>query len=311
MSENLRAQLRDKYGADAFDAGVKIQGKAFEKRLAQRDALDQHFTQAWLDYQIKGLSRRPALDTRTRLLVLIGQYTMAKSQSLLGDTVRAAIAAQVPVREITEIILQCQVYGGLVTIDPAIETFYKIAEEFNLLPELKKSQLPLDGTAGKRNRTEEEKKWHKDDVADPRTKPLIDKHGWLGVSTGLVMRPRHHINILHWIDVMDSEFAGMWEKFCYGEMYTRGIVDNKTRLLCMIGDCLAVGEAVQSKGHMRGAMRQGASPREVMEIIFQTSANFGMPGAWHALENFIEIMAEDGRLGEIGNPPMRVESYSK
>jgi len=311
MSEDLRAQLRDKYGADAFDAGVKIQGKAFEKRLAQRDALDQHFTQAWLDYQINGLSRRPALDTRTRLLVLIGQYTMAKSQPLLGDTVRAAIAAKVPVREITEIILQCQVYGGLVTIDPAIETFYKIAEELNLLLELKKSQLPLDGTASKRNRDEEEKKWHKDDVADPRTKPLIDKHGWLGVSTGLVMRPRHHINILHWIDVMDSEFAGMWEKFCYGEMYTRGIVDNKTRLLCMIGDCLAVGEAVQSKGHMRGAMRQGASPREVMEIIFQTSANFGMPGAWHALENFIEIMAEDGRLGEIGNPPMRVESYSK
>ena len=110
---------------------------------------------------------------------------------------------------------------------------------------------------------------------------------------------------------MDSEFAGMWEKFCYGEMYTRGIVDNKTRLLCMIGDCLAVGEAVQSKGHMRGAMRQGASPREVMEVIFQTSANFGMPHAWNALENFLEIMAQDGRLDEIGNPPMKVESYSK
>ena len=39
--------------------------------------------------------------------------------------------------------------------------------------------------------------------------------------------------------------------------------------------------------------------------------NFGMPPAWHALENFIEIMNEDGRLDEIGNPPMRVESYAK
>jgi len=25
----------------------------------------------------------------------------------------------------------------------------------------------------------------------------------------------------------------------------------------------------------------------------------------HALENFVEIMAEDGRLAEIGNPPAR------
>lgn len=307
MSDDLRA----KYGAEAFDSGIKIQGKGFEKRLSQRDAIDQHFTRAWLDYQIKGLSRRPALDTRTRFLVLIGQYTMAKAQPLLDETVRAALAAKVPVREIAEIILQCLVYGGHVTVDPALQTFHAIAGELNLLPELKKSQLPLDGNDRKRNRAEEQKKWHKDDLADPRTQPLIEKHGWLAVGQGLTMRPRHHINILNWIDIMDSDFAGLWVKFCYGDMYSRGIVDNKTRLLCMIGDCLAVGEATQSKGHMRGAMRQGASPREVMEVIFQTSANFGMPGAWHALENFIEIMAEDGRLGEIGNPPLKVESYSK
>lgn len=307
MSEDLRA----KYGADAFETGIKMQGSGFEKRVALRDDIDQHFTRVWLDYQITGLSRRPALDARTRFLVLIGQYTMAKSQRLLEDTVRAALAAKVAVTEIAEIILQCQVYGGLVTVDPAIETFHKIVESLGLLPELKKSQLPLDGTASKRNRAAEEKTWHKDDVADPRTKPLIDKHGWLAVGRGLTMRPHHHINILDWIDQMDSGFAGLWVKFCYGEMYARGIVDDKTRLLCMIGDCLAVGEATNSKGHMRGAMRQGASPREVMEIIFQTSANFGMPPAWHALENFIEIMAQDGRLGEIGNPPMRVESYAK
>ncbi len=311
MSDEHRDHLRAKYGAKAFDAGIKFQGDAFEKRLAQRDAIDQHFTRAWLDYQIKGLFSRPALDTRTRLLVLTGQYTMAKAQPLLEETVRAAIAARVPVREIAEIILQCLVYGGHVTVDPAIRTFHKIAEELNLLPELKSTQLPLDGTAGTRIRAEEEKLWHKDDIADPRTRPLIDKHGWLAVSTGLTMRPRHHINILDWIDRMDSEFAGLWVRFCYADMYTRGMVDNKTRLLCMVGDCLAVGESTNARGHMRGAMRQGASPREVMEIVFMTSSNFGMPPAWHALENFIEIMAEDGRLGEIGNPPMRVESYAK
>ena len=32
MSDDLSA----KYGADAFEAGIKIQGKAFENRLAQR-----------------------------------------------------------------------------------------------------------------------------------------------------------------------------------------------------------------------------------------------------------------------------------
>lgn len=307
MSKALRA----KYGAEAYNAGIRLQNKGFLKRLAQRDAIDQHFTRAWLDYQIKGLGQRPALDTRTRLLVLIGQYTMAKSQKHLDETVRAALAAKVDVRHIAEIILQCIVYGGHVTVDPAVDTLYKIAKEKKLLSQLKKTQLPLDGTDRKRNRAAEEKKWHKDDVADPRLQPLIAKHGWQGLSTGLIMRPHHHLNILNWVDVMDSHFAGLWENFCYRDMYSRGMIDNKTRLLCMVGDCLAVGESTNARGHMRGAMRQGATPREVMEVIFMTSANFGMPPAWHALENFLQILKEDGRLAEVGNPPLKVESYAK
>ena len=51
---------------------------------------------------------------------------------------------------------------------------------------------------------------------------------------------------------MDPQLADLWVKFCYGAMYSRGIVDDKTRLLCMIGDCLAVGEETQARGHMRG-----------------------------------------------------------
>jgi alkylhydroperoxidase/carboxymuconolactone decarboxylase family protein YurZ len=100
------SDLRSKYGAAAFDAGLKLQPRTFEARVAQRDSLDQHFTRLWLDFAIQGLGCRPALDTRTRLLVLIGQYTMAKSHPALEDTVRAALAGGVPVREILEIILQ-------------------------------------------------------------------------------------------------------------------------------------------------------------------------------------------------------------
>lgn len=305
------SDLRAKYGAGAFDAGLKIQPQTFARRLAQRDRLDQHFTQLWLDFAISGMSRRPALDTRTRLLVLTGQYTMAKSHAALEDTVRAALAAGVKPREILEIILQCAVYGGHTTVDPAIELFHRLAEELGLLEELRASQLPPDGRDRTRSRDAERLTWHPDDVADPRCAGLMQRHGWRAVGRGLTLRPRHHLNVLAWLDTMDPEFAGLWVKFCYQGMYSRSIVDDKTRLLCMIGDCLAVGEGTQARGHMRGAMRNGASPREVMEVILQTCVNFGMPTMLHALENFVEIMTEDGRLAEIGNPPRRVETYAK
>jgi alkylhydroperoxidase/carboxymuconolactone decarboxylase family protein YurZ len=307
----MAESLKSKYGATAFEAGHTLQGGSFERRVEQRDSLDQHYTKAWMDFAIQGLSRRPALDTRTRLLVLTGQYTMARSHKPLEETIRAALAAQVPAREILEIILQCTVYGGHTVADPAIEIFHRIAEEQGLLDELKASQLPLDGTDRQRVYEEERKTWHPEDVADPRFKDLTERHGWLAVGRGLSLRPRHHLNILSWLDTIDPEFCDLWVKFCYGAMYSRGVVDDKTRLLCMIGDCLAVGEETQARGHMRGALRKGAHPREIMEVCFQTAVNFGMPPMLKALEVFVELMAEDGRLAEIGNPPVRVETYGK
>ena len=307
----MQDDLRAKYGADAIEAGNALQPKGFAKRLAERDSIDQHFTRLWLEFAIKGLGRRPALDMRTRLLVLTGQYTMAKSHAALEDTIVAALNAKVPIREIAEVILQCIVYGGHTTVDPAIQVLHRVAAESGLLEALKKSQLPLDGRDRTRSLEQECKSWHPEDVADPRGTALMEKHGWLAVGRGLTMRPRHHLNILAWLDTIDSEFAGLWVRFCYGGMYSRFMLDDKTRLLCMVGDCLAVNEETNARGHMRGALRQGATAREVLEVIFLTSANFGMPPMLKALEVFVELMHADGRLSEIGNPPVRVESFGR
>ncbi len=190
--------------------------------------------------------------------MLVGQYTMARSQRALDETVRAALDAKVTAREVLEIILQCAVYGGHTVVDPAIEIFHRVAKERGLLEELERTQLPLDGNDRKRSYEEESKTWHPDDVADPRFTDLMERHGWLAVGRGLTLRPRHHLNILSWLDTHGPAVRDLWVKFCYGAMYSRGIVDDKTRLLCMIGDCLAVGEETQARGHMRGALRQGA-----------------------------------------------------
>ena len=301
MADDLRA----KYGDLAYDSGLKQQSKAFERRLAERDALDQHFTKLWLDFAVTGMGRRQVLDTRTRLLVLTGQYTMSKSHEMLEETIQAAINAGVKAREILEIILQGAIYGGQVAVDPAIRIFYRFAKENGLLEALRASQLPMDGTASQRNYEEELKKWHPGDLADPRCEPLLKRHGWLAVGTGLRLRPKHHLNTLGWQDALDPEWAGLWVRYIYGGMYTRGIIDDRTRLLCMVGNCVAVNEAVQGRAHMKGAMRAGAKPREVLEVILQSAVNFGQPGMLHSLKIFVELMAKEGRLAEIGDPPQR------
>ena len=295
---------RSKYGARAFDAGLKVQPRMFEKRVAQLDSLDQHFTKLWLDYAMTTMER-PQLDLRTRLLILIGQYTMRQCYEALDDAVRAALAAKVKPQEVLEIILQCVVYGGFAIAEPAIRVFHGVAEELGLLASLRKAQLPLDGNDSRRSLEEERKTWHRDDAADPRREALMQRHGWLGVSRGMMLRPKHHLNTLAWRDALDPGYANLWETFTYQGMYSRGLIDDKTRLLCMVGDCVAVNEMTEGRSHMRGALRAGASPREVMEVINQSAIFFGMPSMTKALKTFVEVVTEEGRLAEIGNPPQR------
>jgi alkylhydroperoxidase/carboxymuconolactone decarboxylase family protein YurZ len=304
MTDDLRA----KYGDDAYDEGLKQQPRTFERRIAERDDLDQHFTKLWLDFVITGMGRRQVLDTRTRLLVLTGQFTMSKSWEMLEDNIYAAIAANVNPREVLEIILQCAIYGGQTTADPAIRIFHRVAKEKGLLESLRKSQKPMDNNDSQRSFEAERKTWHPDDLADPRYEGLMKRHGWQAVGRGLTLRPKHHLNTLGWQDALDPEWAGLWVRYIYGGMYSRLIVDDKTRLLCMVGNCAAIGEAVQGKAHMKGAMRNGASPREVMEVILQTAVWFGQPTMLHSLKIFVEIIAQQGRLAEIGNPPMREDT---
>src|SRR5215468_8603018 len=186
-------QLRSRYGANAIDNGPQLQPQTFEQRLAEYDSLDQHYTKLWLDFAINGLYQRPALDKRTRFLVLIGQFTMAKSLADVEENVRAALAAQVPARDILEIILQCTVYGGHVTAAPAIHLFHRVATELGLIEGLKATSLPPDGRDRTRSHDEERKTWHPDDVADPRFEHLMKRYGWLAAGRGLTLRPRHHI----------------------------------------------------------------------------------------------------------------------
>ena len=300
-------QLKKKYGEHAIENGLRLQPASFERKLALRDSLDQHFTKAWVDFVINGFGDRKALDDRTRFLVLVGQFTMVKAQPALEDAIRAALAVPVPPREVLEIILQCAIYGGNTVVDPALEIFAKVADDLGIRDELRKGQLPLDGHNPTRKLDEEQKTWHPDDLADPRGEKLMAKHDWRGISTGLRLRPKHHLNILDYLDAMDENFADNWVNFCYRAMYSRWIVDDKTRLLCMVGDCMAVGETTQARAHMRGSMRVGAKPCEVMEVVLQSCQNFGMPTMLRGLGVFVKIMTEDGRLDEIGNPKGAVE----
>lgn len=303
MDKERLSALKAKYGSEAIERGMQLEPERFLRKLELRDAFDPHYAKLWLDYGYGGLQRRTVLDERTRLLVLVGQFAMRKNQPALGDAIRAALEHPVPAREVLEVVIQCQLYGGIDVVDEALETFALVAGERGLQGAGIADRLPVDGRDSERSLETERAQWDAVDAGDPRLGPLLDRHGWRGLSVGLRLRPRHHLNIVEYFNALDPDFTSIWLDFTYRGFYGRRLLDDRTRLLCMVGDCVALGEEVQGRSHMAGAMRAGAKPREILEIIFLSSFYFGQPAKVNFLRVFVELMADQGRLAEVGNPP--------
>ena len=238
------SDLRNKYGGSTFDAGVKMQSRTFEQRVAEYDSLDQHFTKCWLDFAITGMYQRPALDTRTRLLVLVGQYTMAGAMAR-EDTGRAAIAAKSRQRILEN--YYTAYFGG--TRAPITQSrVLSCPKELKMMDE---SRLAItdSGTDAKR-KYEREQDWNR---RRRRSRFVLKERPVARGRARDCIASQNHLNVLScWS--LDTHFAGLWVSLAT-RLYTRGIVDDKTRLLCMVGDCLAMHEETQARAHMRGSLR--------------------------------------------------------
>jgi alkylhydroperoxidase/carboxymuconolactone decarboxylase family protein YurZ len=242
-------RLAAKYGRDLLDHPPLLTGERFVEKLAERDLVDQHFARISLEFA-SGVSRRPALDERSRYLAQIGQFAVSRSHGHLADALRGAIRSGVPARET------------------------------------------------------ERRSWPAGLADDPRLPGLIETYGWLGISTGLRYRGKTHLDILEGMDREDPEFARLWLDFTYQGMYSRWVLDDKTRLLCTTADCLALGAAAaaSARDHMQEALHFGNSPQELLDLVHMSGVLFGFPGMTAGRKALMSILEEEGRLGEIGEP---------
>ena len=76
-------------------------------------------------------------------------------------------------------------------------------------------------------------------------------------------------------------------------------MDDRTRLLVMVGICLALNEPVQLANHIRGAMLLGAKASEVLEVVVHSTAYCGMPTTVLVGQQVEKIAKELGREAEL------------
>lgn len=97
-------------------------------------------------------------------------------------------------------------------------------------------------------------------------------------------------------DDFNRDFLRLVTQYCWGEVWTRSVLTNKQRSLnnlCMIA---ALNRAHEFELHVRGALRNGCTPDEIRDTLFQVAIYAGIPAGVEAFRIARKVLREEGLL---------------
>ena len=99
---------------------------------------------------------------------------------------------------------------------------------------------------------------------------------------------------------VEAAFAGMTPftepiqqhitRKAWGDVWQRGGLDLKTRSLVTVAMLTALGRQNELKGHVRGALNNGATSAEIQEVLLHASIYCGLPAAVEAFRTAAEVI---------------------
>jgi|SRR4030042_2300338 4-carboxymuconolactone decarboxylase len=81
-------------------------------------------------------------------------------------------------------------------------------------------------------------------------------------------------------------------EYCWGEIWTRPGLDRKTRSLLNLAMFTALNRPHEIRLHVRGALNNGLTKEELMEVFLQSAVYCGVPAALDAMRVAKEVFAE-------------------
>ena len=76
----------------------------------------------------------------------------------------------------------------------------------------------------------------------------------------------------------------------WGDVWQRPGLDLKTRSLITVALLTALGKQHELKGHVRGALNNGATAEEISEVLLHASIYCGVPAAVEAYRSAAEVV---------------------
>lgn len=82
----------------------------------------------------------------------------------------------------------------------------------------------------------------------------------------------------------------------WGSTWQRDGLDRKTRSLITLAFLIAQKSPTELKGHIRGAINNGATVEEIQEVLLHSLPYCGAPATQEAYRAAVEILTEMGKI---------------
>lgn len=108
-------------------------------------------------------------------------------------------------------------------------------------------------------------------------------------------------NALQSADAFTTPLQQLVTEYCWGEIWTRPGLDRRSRSLLNLAFMTALNRPHELKLHVRGAINNGLTQDEIMEVFLQAAIYCGVPAAIDSFRVAREVFAEDaGKTGHSG-----------
>ena len=94
-----------------------------------------------------------------------------------------------------------------------------------------------------------------------------------------------------------TDFSAPIQKFvtelCWGQIWSRPGLDRRTRSIINLSMLSALNLPNEVRLHVRGALNNGLSQEEIMEILLQVAVYCGVPATLESTKVVVEVLAEE------------------
>lgn len=224
--------------------------------MTNEEVKSDEIMQVWNDFLERDVKPYGSLDKKTRYLVLLTGNAAAQGFASYEDILKESLKEGVKPEEIKESLYQAVPYAGMAKIYDFIILTDKVLEEMGI-------KLPLE----KAGRVTEETRFEQG---------LNVQKEIFGSEHIDSMRANAPAELKHIQDYLSAN--------CFGDYYTRGVLDIKTRELLTFVALVSMGGAdPQAKAHAGGNKNIGNSRTLLIESVTQLLPYIGYPRALNAI----------------------------